>query len=219
MESTQLIYMYLALAFLISKIPFLNVYFALINTLLHEVFHVIFAAFLRGGIRHKIRLESDASGLALTNISASVPKVLVYFAGYTGSSLSSLVLFYFLHIGQFNWIIYFFITISLISVLLWIRNLYGICWAISFITLLSVIIYIQNEIVIMHTSMFLSAVVLLQSILSAFTVFKRSLIQRKNAGDATSLAKATFIPAVVWGALFFGQSLFAGYFILKNFLI
>ncbi|MFC3884128.1 M50 family metallopeptidase [Bacillus songklensis] len=215
MESITLIYVYMAIALVISRIPVLGVYIALCNTLLHEVFHVICAACLSGRIAHKISLHSDASGLAITRINSRFARVLVFYAGYTGSSLTAIGLFYLVEKGYFNIIIYFFITLAIISVLLWVRNFYGFFWAISFISLLGFITYKKYEIVMMHTSIFLSSVVLLQSIFTAFTVFKLSFIQRKDAGDATNLAQATFIPAPVWGTVFFGQSLYAGYFILN----
>lgn len=219
MEGHKLIYMYLAIAFVVSKLPILRIYTALCNTLLHEIFHVICAICLTGKVGHKITLSSDASGLAAITVNSRFAKVLTSYAGYTGSSLAAVGLFYLVNKGYFDIIIYFFITLTLISMLLWVRNLYGFLWAFSFISLLSVLVYKKYEIVIMHASIFLSSVILLQSIFSAFTIFKLSFIQRKNAGDATNLAQATFIPAAVWGTVFFIQSLYAGYFVVKNFLI
>jgi len=218
-ETTILVYIYLFIAILIRMIPFLNVNISLINTLLHEVFHVIFAAIFSGNIRHKIRLEKDGSGLAITNLTSRAPKTLIYISGYVGSSVSALLLFYFLSMGMFKMVVYLIFSIVCISLLLWIRNLYGICWAISLILLLFTVIYLQNKTLFMHTSMFLSAVVFIQSIFSAFTVFKLSILERKNAGDATSLANETYIPAAIWGLLFFAQALCIGYFILSKFLI
>ncbi|WP_078409452.1 M50 family metallopeptidase [Priestia abyssalis] len=219
MESTTLIYIYLAIALVTSQMPVLGVYTALCNTLLHEVFHVICAACLSGRVVHKITLNKDASGLAVTSVNSRFARVLIFYAGYTGSSLTAIALFYLVNKGHFNTIIYFFITLAVISVLLWVRNFYGFLWAISFISLLGFMVYKKYEIVIMHTSIFLSSVVLLQSIFTAFTVCKLSFTQRKDAGDATSLAQTTLIPAAVWGTVFFGQSLYAGYFVMKNFLI
>lgn len=219
METTILVYIYLFIAILIRMIPFINVSSALINTLLHEVFHVICAAIFSGRVRHKIRLERDGSGLAITNVTTRAPKTLIYLSGYVGSSISALLLFYFLSMGMYKMVIYFIFSIVCISLILWIRNVYGICWAISLISLLSFIIYLQNKTLFMHTSIFLSDVVFIQSIFSAFTVCKLSIIERKNAGDATSLANETYIPAVIWGLLFFAQALFIGYFILSKFII
>lgn len=219
MESSTLIYIYLAIALVVSRIPVIGVYFALCNTLLHEVFHVISAACLSGKIVHKITLKNDASGLAVTSVNSRFAKILIFYAGYTGSSITAIALFYFLNKGYFTNIIYFFITLAVISVLLWVRNFYGFFWGITFVSLLGFMVYKNYEIMIIHTSIFLSSVVLLESIFTAFTVFKLSFIQRKDAGDATGLAQETYIPAAVWGTVFFAQSLYAGYLVMKNFLI
>lgn len=219
MESATLIYIYLVIALAAGRIPILGVYIALCNTLLHEIFHVICAVCFSGRIGHKITLNNDASGLAITSVKSRFARVLILYSGYTGSSLTAIGLFYFVNKGYFNIIISLFIILAVISVLLWVRNFYGFFWAISFVSILGFLVYKKYEIVIMHTSIFLSSVVLLESIFTAFTVFKLSFIQRKDAGDATSLAQATYIPAAFWGTVFFGQSLLAGYFVMKHFLI
>lgn len=218
MENTTLIYTYLAIALVMSQIPILGVYIALCNTLLHEVYHVIMAACFSGKTAHKISLKNDASGLAVTSVNSRFGKVLTCYAGYTGSSLTAIGMFYLVNKGYFTLIIYFFITLTAISVLLWVRNVYGLFWGITFVSFLAFIVYKKYEMVIIHTSIFLSSVVLLESIWTAFTVFKLSFLQRKNAGDATCLAQLTFIPAAVWGTVFFSQSLYAGYFVIINFL-
>lgn len=219
MANNTIIYIHLIAVLIISHIPIVGVYIALCNTLLHETFHVICAACFSRKMVHKITLNHDASGLAMTTINSWFARVLVSYAGYTGSSLSAIGLFYLINKGYFNVIIYFFIALAVISALLWVRNVYGFLWTVSFISILGLISYKKYEIVMVHTSIFLSAVVLIQSISTAFVVFKLSFIQRKNAGDATSLAQATFVPAAVWGTVFFGQSLYAGYFVINNFLI
>ncbi|MED4455434.1 M50 family metallopeptidase [Metabacillus fastidiosus] len=219
MKIQVLIYIYIAIALIVSRIPILKIYTALCNTLIHEVFHVICAALLSGKIFHKIILNNDASGLAATTVNSKFARIVIAYAGYTGSSFTAVALFYLINKGYFHMIISFFIVLSIISILLWVRNLYGFVWGISLILLLSFLIYKNYEVLIIHTSIFLSAVILLQSIFSAFAVCKLSFIRRKDAGDATSLAKATFIPAAVWGIVFFAQSLYAGYFVMKHFLI
>lgn len=61
--------------------------------------------------------------------------------------------------------------------------------------------------------------VLVQSIVSAFVILKLSVTDRRNAGDATNLAKFTFIPTLVWGTLFFVQSIIAASYIFKSYLV
>lgn len=61
--------------------------------------------------------------------------------------------------------------------------------------------------------------VFVQSIISAFVILKLSVTDRKNAGDATNLANITFIPTLVWGTLFFVQSIGAASYIVKTYFM
>ena len=65
---------------------------------------------------------------------------------------------------------------------------------------------------------FLVSIMFVESMTSAFGIMYLSFKIPTQAGDATSLAQLTyFIPAQVWGILFFGQSLYFGWVALKNF--
>lgn len=218
MENTTLIYIYLAIAIVLTNLPLIGNYFALANTLIHEVCHLVFCI-LTNGKPNKISLQPDASGVAITESASWFARIIVSYAGYTGSSLAAVGLFYALSKGYYEFIFYFFMGLSVISLLFWVRNFYGVIWTISFISLFAFTIYKEIDFLIVHLSIFLSCIVLVQSIFTAFIILKLSFKQRKNAGDATNLAKATFIPAIIWGAVFFAQSLYAGHFIVTNYFV
>lgn len=80
-------------------------------------------------------------------------------------------------------------------------------------------LYRHFEVLLIHISILLSCMVLMQSIISAFVILKLSVTDRRNAGDATNLARFTFIPTLVWGALFFVQSLVAATYIVKEYFV
>jgi hypothetical protein len=101
-----------------------------------------------------------------------------------------------------------------VSVLLWIRNFYGIIWALSFVALLAVPVYFSYDIAIMHISIFLSASLLIQSIINGIQICKKSLLQRHAASGI--LAKVKLFPVMMVGVILFGQSLYTGYFIAKK---
>jgi hypothetical protein len=209
------IYYYLAFAFIVSYIPYIKIYAALFNTLIHELSHLIFS---QRKLSNKIALHHDGTGLARTN-SHWFRGILVSYSGYTGSSLSAVGLFYFMHKGYYAGIVYFFIGLVAVAALLWIRNLFGLIWAVSLVLLLIWAVYQNMEALMVHISMLLSSIVLVQSITTALTVFQISVTHSEAAGDAADLARATWTPAVLWGTLFLGQSLYAGYFIVRHFLI
>ncbi|HBI05292.1 MAG TPA: hypothetical protein DDY49_14840, partial [Paenibacillaceae bacterium] len=96
---------------------------------------------------------------------------------------------------------------------------YGFVWSFSFIALCGYSIWNGNETIQTHFTFFLSAIILTQSVATAFAIFKLSIVHPKQAGDATNLAKETYIPAFIWGMVFFGQSLFVAYVIFKNYIL
>ncbi|MCM2535979.1 hypothetical protein NDK43_31425 [Neobacillus pocheonensis] len=59
MNTTILIFIYVAAALVVSRIPFLRVYLSLCYTLLYEVICVLC---LKGGLGQKIKLHKDGSG-------------------------------------------------------------------------------------------------------------------------------------------------------------
>jgi len=67
---------------------------------------------------------------------------------------------------------------------------------------------------VQYCLLFIASVLLVESISSSYTIMLLSFIQPLAAGDATGLARATFIiPAQLWGLFFFCQALgflFAG---------
>lgn len=215
MNTTILIFIYVAAAFVVSRIPFLRVYLSLCYTLLYEVICVLC---LKGGLGQKIKLHKDGSGQITNQVHSPFKTALIAYAGYTGTSLTAIGLFYLVSRGSYQFIIYLFIGLLVLSLLLWIRHLFGLFWALSWVSLLTVPIYFSYGLVIMHISIFLASIILTQSILHAFHLCRQSFMRRKNPARTAALVQGALIPAVIWGIVLLGQSLYAGYFIFKNFL-
>lgn len=208
------IIVYLFTVLIVTRIPYIRIYFSFCNTLIHEVIGVILA----GGFSKKIKLNYDRSR-QITNFEHSRFKhTLKSYAGYTAESLASIGLFYFVASNDYHYILYLFIGLMVGAVLLWIRNLIGILWAISFIVLLALPIYFRYDNAIMHISIFLSSFLLIQSIINGIQVCRQSLLDRKNSPRLGILAKVRVIPSMLFGIVLLGQSLYAGYFIVKNIL-
>ncbi|NRF96122.1 M50 family metallopeptidase [Paenibacillus frigoriresistens] len=218
MNHLTLICIYLSIAILTTYIPFIGKYMAVANTLIHEASHCLIALLFSGKV-HSISLFSDTSGVATVSTRNWLSRVLVSYAGYTGSSSAAIGLYFALFKGRYELILISFILLLIVCLLFWIRNLYGFIWTISFVCIIGFIVYKDFSILILHVSFLLSAIVLAQSVSSSFIILKLSLRDSKNAGDATSLANATFIPAQLWGLLFFVQSLYSAYYIFEHFII
>ncbi|SDO40030.1 Peptidase M50B-like [Paenibacillus sp. yr247] len=217
MNHVTLIYIYLVIALLITNIPIVGKYMAVANTIIHEASHCLSALLFSGKV-HSMSLFSDTSGEARVSTRNWMSRILISYAGYSGSSLAAIGLYFALSKARYELILISFIVLLLVCLLFWIRNIYGLIWVISFICIIGFIVYKDFGILILHASFLLSAIVLAQSVSSSFIVLKLSIRDSKNAGDATNLANATYIPAQIWGWLFFVQSLYAAYYIFVHFV-
>ncbi|MCA1029681.1 M50 family metallopeptidase [Bacillus timonensis] len=209
---------YLVLAYIVSILPVVGRYVAVFNTLIHEDGHAIVALILKGKVL-SISLFSTTEGEAVTAYRCWIARVLTGYAGYTFSSVVAYVSFALLTEGEVMLVLYGFIAIAVVNLFLWVRNAYGIVWLLSFIVISVAVLKSNSGQLQMFYTFFLSAVLLTQSISSAFEIFVLSWTRRKEAGDATSLAEATFLPAFFWGTLFFAQSLYIGYLVMIDFVV
>ena len=82
MEITTKIIVYILIAILLTKLPIVGKYFALINTLIHEIGHQL-ASMVTFGKAHKIHLFANTEGLAFSSHRFWIGRVLTTLAGYT----------------------------------------------------------------------------------------------------------------------------------------
>lgn len=81
MNTSMLILIYVAIAVVGSRLPYLRVYLAHCNTLVFEVISVC----IEGGKTNKIKLHKDGSGQTTNNVNSPFKKALIAYAGYTGT--------------------------------------------------------------------------------------------------------------------------------------
>ena len=91
-----------------------------------------------------------------------------------------------------------------------VRNTYGVFWLISFIILILVVIFYGNDTVKYVFTLWLSGVMLFESLYSSIELVIIASKKSKAAGDAYNLERFTGIPAMFWALLFVAQ---AGYFV------
>ncbi|MFC0026786.1 M50 family metallopeptidase [Neobacillus cucumis] len=155
-------------------------------------------------------------------MTSSFKKALISYAGYTGASLAAIGLFYLVTRGYYHLTIYLFIYLFLglcvLALVLWIRNTYGVIWGISLVVLLALPVYFRTDMVLVHLSILLASVLFSQSIVGAIQVCRQSLMTRGNPGRKAALVQTKFVPAVVLGMVLFGQTLYVGYYFVRNFL-
>jgi hypothetical protein len=203
----HIFFYYLIGAFLLGIIPVVGKYVAVINTFLHEVGHALMAN-LMGGRVHSISLFANTEGNAVTAHSGRTAQNFTAFAGYPFSSICGFLMVWAIKNGYSSYVLLGWCSLLIIAFFLWIRNLYGFFWAISFG---AITYYVMFEKISLKEPFvyFITAVVVVQSVLSALTILYLSITRPDDSGDAAHLSRSTvFIPAFIWGIIFAGQAVF-----------
>ncbi|MCD8511377.1 MAG: M50 family metallopeptidase [Bacillus sp. (in: Bacteria)] len=208
------LYYYLLAAFIVSFLPLLRTLFCSFHTLIHEIGHA-FAALLTSGKVYKIYLFANTEGLAETSYRSRFSGILIFYFGYTFASLMAVLSFYFILNGDLTSLYYLYISLAFLSLVFWVRNLYGVFWVVLFLGAAVCLQYYQLDVLREVFVLFFSSILLVQSVLSAFHILYLSITSPRNAGDATGLAELTYIPAFIWGLLFLAQALGAVYLIME----
>jgi hypothetical protein len=217
MDTKTKLLLFLLIAIVLTKMPIAGKYFAVANTLIHEVGHQL-ASILTFGKPHKISLFSNTEGLAFSSHRFWLGKFITSLAGYVFSSFMACTFLFLISKGRYDIVIYIFLTILGVSMLFWVRNLYGFFWILTFSAGFVWLLWKANGPIIEYVVLLLVSIIFIESITSAFEVMYLSFKTPLQAGDATSLARHTFvIPAQIWGIFFFIQSLYFGWLGLKSF--
>lgn len=204
---------YILVALVLTVVPVVGKYFRLLNTLVHEVGHVI-VSLLTSGKVYKVQIFSDTSGVAYTGTNNWFSRVLTSLAGYPFASASAFGLIYLMSIDKTIWVFYIIMSLLLVSLVFWVRNIFGLVWicVFGFFTFMIHASGTENMFNIYIT--LIIAVLLVESVKSSFVILKLSIKSSSNSGDAYNLSQSTFIPAVVWGLFFAVQSV---YFLVLGF--
>jgi hypothetical protein len=208
----HIFFYYLLGAFLLGVIPVVGRYVAVINTFLHEVGHALMA-YLLGGQVHSISLFANTEGNAVTAHSGRLAQNFTAFAGYPFASISGLVMVWAIKNGYSSYVLLGWCSLLIVAFILWIRNLYGFFWAISFGAITYYVMF-QNISLKEPFVYLITAVVVVQSVFSALIILYLSITRPDDSGDAAHLSRSTvFIPAFIWGIIFAGQAV---YFFIKE---
>lgn len=213
-----IIYYFIILSLLLTKIPVVGKFFNIINTAIHELGHAIFSLILEGKVL-KIELFHTSDGITVTQSRSKFNTFIVSLSGYPFSSLIAWFCFYLLGHHFVKELIIGLSVLFLMMLILWIRNLYGVIWVTLFCLINFGIIYYNNPPITELVALFYSTVILTESIVSSFTILYLSITNFNQAGDATLLRKTTGIPAFFWGILFAGFSGFIVWLIVDHFPI
>lgn len=209
---------FIIIAFILLKMPVIGKYIAVINTLIHEVGHALVAMFTFGKVE-KIELFANTSGTAWSSSRFWIGRVLTSLAGYPFASATSYLFLYLIINQKYIYVLGILLIMLVFSFILWVRNLYGFFWIITFLVFMNGLIIYDNATLTYNILLFITTIIFMESISSAFDIFKLSFTQPTKAGDATSLWKSIiFAPSPIWGTFFFVQSLLFGYLGIRLFI-
>jgi hypothetical protein len=197
----------LFLGAVLTRVPVVGKFVRIANTLMHEGGHALVALLTGGGVV-KMDLFSDTSGQAVTQSRFWIGKFLIALAGYTFASFFAFCSLFFIRYGNYYLVVYCLLFFAIVSLILWVRNKYGVFWILLFGALCLTVFYFGNYEVKYYFSVLLSGVLLSESLVSSIVILRVSFSEPDHSGDAANLSNFAFLPAFVWGLLFFAQALF-----------
>lgn len=187
-------------AVLTRLLPF-SEFFRNVNTLIHEMAHAVVTLLLSGDVMY-IYLFSDQSGVTLSSYSGKGTAVFIALAGYVGSSLFTVLLFY-LYARRRERLGLVVVTIlAAIGLALFVRNGYGMAWCAGFGVLTGFIYAFAPPWLKTGYYTLIAFIFLVESVISSFVILSLSFVKPEAAGDAAILGQMTVMPAFAWSLLF-----------------
>jgi hypothetical protein len=191
----------IACAVLTNFVPFSS-FFRNLDTMIHEFGHAIVTLALSGKVMY-IELYSDHSGVTYSSITKSWSVIPVSLAGYMIASLFSWYLFSAYAKGRQRWGLQVITILAVLSLVLFVRNGFGLTWLAGFIGLNLLMMIIGKILWIRNFYYLLLAFLCLEeSVSGAFSLMIYAFLDPQKAGDATNLSQATGVPALFWAAAF-----------------
>jgi hypothetical protein len=209
-------YILLITALLLTRIPVLGKYFRSVNTLVHEAGHAFMTLLLSGEVI-AVNLFSDTSGTTVTKAKSKVSQSLIALAGYPVSALTGWLCMFLLFKGYTLNILFILTSITLIIMILSLRNAYGLFWAGTFVVLNLLLIYFNSVSLIYAFAAFYTVIIFTDAVMSSFILLMLSIKQPKKAGDAANLQKFTKLPAAFWALLMMVFTLFITWLSVINY--
>lgn len=197
----------LAIAISLNYLPKVGRIFKGFNTLVHESGHAFMSLLLSGEVV-SVDILHTGEGVATTKSKSWFTKFMVSIAGYPFSSVVSFAFAYLIYTSHYNYILYVMICLSVINLIFWVRNAYGIIWLIIINVFLFSIFYFHLTLTEYYTALFITAFVFTDAWISSWHILYLSIKEPKKAGDAKNLSGFALLPALFWALFFWGQATF-----------
>jgi len=175
--------------------------FRVYNTLFHELGHAVMSLATSGKV-HRIELFSNAGGVAVTSNKTWISRFLVSLAGYPFAAVIGWLMLTQATMLSAQYLAYGILGIYVLSLVLWVRNKYGILWLLANTALVAVAIYFKQEQWAGVYFFIVGSFVLIESIWSTLVLLYIAAENPREAGDAQNLRELTYLPSVVWALIF-----------------
>ncbi|WP_232055685.1 M50 family metallopeptidase [Paenibacillus alvei] len=202
---TKVILFIVATACLTRFIPFSS-FFRNVDTLIHELSHALMTLILSGKVMY-IHLFSNQSGVTYSAYTSTWKAIPISLAGYIGASLFAVLLFYLHARKQEAAGLIAIASLALISLILFVRNGYGMMWCAGFVILTGLIWKFAPPWLRSGYYLLIAFICLVESVISSAYLVYLSMNMPNGAGDAANLSRVTYIPSIVWALLFTAVSL------------
>lgn len=202
----------LSIALALNYLPKVGRIFKGFNTLIHETGHAFMSLLLSGQVV-SIDLFHTGEGMATTKSKSWFTKFFVSIAGYPFSSIVSFAFAYLIFRNKYDYVLYTIISISIINILFWVRNPYGLVWLIVVNGVLLSFFYFQLSSARYYAALAIAAFIFVDAWVSAWHILYLAIKEPKKAGDAKNLQSFALLPAFFWGLFFWIQ---ASYFMLLS---
>ncbi len=193
-------YALMALSFLVNRLPFIGVFFRTFNTLLHESGHAIGAIATSGEVL-RIDLNKDTSGVAQTKSKGRASAFITSFSGYPFAAIASCLFLTLTLSGYQKAVAFVILSLALLNLILFVRNIYGIFWLTVFALLLGTVTVYSSSTLLWVFVLFISLIAVTETFMSTMLITFLGLTNPRKAGDMTNLQKTTGIPAGIWALL------------------
>jgi len=203
-------------AFLTRLIPFSS-FFRNLDTMIHEFGHAVITLAVSGKVMF-IELYSNHSGVTYSQIMNNWSSIPVSLAGYMTASLFAVFLFKMRAGGKQRLGLQAMTVVSIIVLVLFVRNEFGVIWLVGFIALNILMLSLVPRWLRDFYYLLLAFLMLEESVMGPVSLIVYALENPAAAGDATNLSRVTPIPAIGWAVLFTLFSLWCAKIAISAFL-
>jgi hypothetical protein len=176
-------------------------FFRNLDTMVHEFGHAIVTLVLSGKVM-SIELYADHSGVTYSTITKSWSIVPIALAGYMTASLFAWYLFSAYAKGWQRLGLQIITLLAVLSLVLFVRNAFGISWLIGFIVLNVLVLAFTGKWIRDFYYLLLAFLCLEESVFGPISLVLYAWKDASKAGDATNLSVYTGVPAIFWAVVF-----------------